>query len=108
MPITNKEKWDKYNSKNKDEYGGACVKLARRVMEYLDKEDKFDSNELITRANKEFNEGITGFMAGAIATMVSQCHSRGEEFKKSWNNEVSGDKMEGVNNPALMTIQIKD
>jgi hypothetical protein len=116
MPISNQEAWSTWVESNKDSYGEACVNVARRVMELLDKEDKFDTHEIICRADKETKMGgITGFMAGAVAQMVSECHSRGEEFRRMWNCEVQigteGDKANktgGVLNPALLTIQTKD
>lgn len=88
MPITNQELWDDYVTKNDDPYGGTCVKVARRVMEILDEDltplsKKNDVHTLICKADDDVKAGgITGFMAGAVATMVSQCHSRGKEFRK--------------------------
>lgn len=105
--IEDQKKWQNYVNKNKDEYGKCCVDVARVVMDHLDKEKEFDAQVLIIKASNELKEDITGFMAGAVASMVSDVHSRGDEFKKSWNNEVSGDKMGGVNNPALMTVETK-
>lgn len=49
--------------------------------------------------------------AGCVASMVSKCHSRGEEFRKKWNidNQIQtegekANKEGGVLNPALLTI----
>ena len=112
MPIKNEEAWKLYKENNQDAYGGACVKVAGKVMEYLDVEPgDFDPHDLICRADKESEcGGITGFMAGAAAAMVSACHSRGEEFRKKWN-ELHGLKPEhdngGVINPAIFTISEK-
>ena len=118
MPITNQEKWDKYVSKNKDSYGKACVDVARRVMEILDENDKpiesgYHPNTqlthgMIVKADRGVHNGqseLTGFMAGVVSVMITHCHSRGEEWKKVWNKENTGDKIDGVNNPALMTIE---
>jgi len=49
--------------------------------------------------------GITGFMAGCVAGMVSQCHSRGEEFRKKWNESYGAKDAKGTINPALVTIK---
>jgi hypothetical protein len=104
--IKDTKKWNNYVKKNEGEpYGKCCVDIARKVMEYLDKEKEFDADDLVSRADKELKGDITGFMAGAIAMMVSQCHSRGEEFKKKWNKQTTGNKMNGVKNPALLTIK---
>lgn len=114
MPITDEEKWKSWETNNQDSYGKCCVDVAREVMRILDEEPgEFDSHELVCRADKQINAGgITGFMAGAVAAMVSQCHSRGEEFRRQWNlsHQISdeGEKanqMEGaVLNPAILNI----
>ena len=105
MSIKNKEKWGKYIENNKDPYGKACIKIAEKVMEYLDKEKDFDSENLIHRADNELNYGISGFMAGVAASIIYHCHSRGEEFKKSWDKNIKGDIVNGVKNPAVLTIK---
>lgn len=90
--------------------------VARRAMEILDNESEdFDTHALICRADDESKAGgITGFMAGCVASMISQCHSRGEEFRKKWNkdNQIhdEGDKANesgGVLNPAILNIEPK-
>ena len=126
MSIVNKEIWDSYVNNNKDAYGKCCVDVAREVMRLLDEDntplhegyhpDKNTPHGLICLADDNIEAGgITGFMAGAVATMVSQCHSRGEEFRKIWNHEIQigteGDeanKNGGVLNPAILNISKKD
>ena len=80
-------------------------------MEILDIETDFDPHEIICRADDETETGgITGFMAGAVASMVSQCHSRGEEFRKAWNHDIGKttgqEDSDGVLNPALVTFSL--
>ena len=109
MPIINEEKWASWVENNKDPYGGACVAVARKAMEILDLEPgDFDTHELISRADKESGAGgITGYMAGAAASMISVCHSRGEEFRAKWNKSYNVDESQskgGVVNPAIITI----
>jgi hypothetical protein len=110
MPIVKQKEWDHTVEINTDSYGGACVKIARKVMEILDAEADpiADIDKLISRAEHEVGEnGITGFMAGCIAQMVSQCHSRGDEFRRMWNSSygVTEEKAQGgVVNPAIVTI----
>lgn len=116
MPITEMEKWNELVKINDDPYGSACILVARRVMEILDKKSgEFDCHEIICQADDESSAGgITGFMAGCVAGMVSQVHSRGEEFRRKWNvdNQI-GDEGEKANekgtilNPALLTIKEK-
>ncbi len=112
MPVSDTEKWKKWKDANTDGYGGACMAVAERVMQLLDDDPgNFDAEKLVHRANKDTDGGITGFMAGAVASMVSQCHSRGEEFRRKWNGETElGDEGKranegkGVLNPALLNI----
>jgi len=115
MPITNQELWDSCVKNNDDPYGGCCVKVASQVMKILDDEPgEFDIYKIICRADDETKAGgITGFMAGAVASMVSQCHSRGEEFRQKWNIDhqiqdegEKANKSGDVLNPALLNIKL--
>jgi len=116
MPIVKQEDWDKWVKNNYDPYGAACIDVARRVMKILDEEPgEFDCHDTICRADKETDAGgITGFMAGVVASMVSRCHSRGEEFRLKWNlsNQIGneGERANdsgGVLNPALLNVGTK-
>jgi hypothetical protein len=112
MAITDQESWDSWVESNTDPYGKCCVGVARRVMEILDEGNDFDTHKIICQADDDIEAGgITGFMAGAVASMVSKCHSRGEEFRRVWNKDnqigTEGDDAnegEGVLNPALLNI----
>ena len=115
MPIIKQEEWDKYVKLNKDAYGKCCVDVAREVMHLLDEPNKgyenIDTHRIICEAEKNIGgDGITGFMAGCVAEMVSHCHSRGEEFRKAWNGDVGKvtgqENVEGVLNPAVMTVSM--
>jgi len=111
MPIINQDYWDNQVEINKDEYSKCCVDIAREVMRLLDTPEyqSFDCHKIICDAEKNVEEsGITGFMAGAIASIVNSCHSRGEEFRKKWNlgYSVTEDMAKGGTvNPALITIE---
>jgi len=102
MPVI-KEKEDEWNNCikiNDDPYGKYCVDVAREVMRLLDTAEyqDIDTNKIIcdaeTNIGKDIktqeSEGVTGFMVGCIdqevVQMVSRCHSRGEEFRRKWNN----------------------
>jgi len=104
MKLKNRTLWEEWESKNKDPYGKCCVDVARRVMEILDDGKPFDCHKIICQADDEVKAGgITGFMAGCVASMVFNCHERGEEFKTKWNagyDTVS----DGVVNPAILTV----
>lgn len=113
MPITNQDDWKEWVTSNTDPYGKTCVDVAREVMRMLDEpiylHTPIDTHKLICDADKNISAGgITGFMAGCVAQMVSKCHSRGEEFRKAWNKGygVKEDKG-GVVNPAILTIKEK-
>lgn len=113
MSIINQKKWKSYEEKNSDPYGKCCIDVARRVMEILDENKEFDTNKIICQADNDIEAGgITGFMAGCVAQIVSACHSRGEEFRRKWNidNQISneGEKANnsnGVLNPALLVVK---
>ena len=112
--IVDQEKWDSWVKDNTDEYGKACMDVARRVMEILDEENpsELDCHALICRADNEMlgeeEGGITGFMAGMVASMVSQCHSRGAEFHEAWNAFFGVEPDKGTVNPALITVGVDE
>lgn len=117
MKLKNEKLWDIWAKNNKDDaYSKCCVDIAKRVMELLDENDTplrngyhpdiYTAHGLICKADKDIDAGgITGFMEGAVAQMVSGCHERGEEFRKSWNGNID-EKYdgEGVLNPALIRV----
>lgn len=115
MPIVDTEGWKKCVDNNQDPYGGCCVNVAREVMRLLDERTgDFDPHSLICEADDNIKAGgITGFMAGAVASMVSKVHSRGEEFRQRWNGTYQKDGEPGrrpkdnggVINPAIITIR---
>lgn len=89
-----------------DPYSFACVEGTIKVIAAL------DSGKSVKESHDEMYEtGLTGFMAGEIARMVSTFHERGDEFKDFWNEQfgVSKEKAKGgVVNPALLTIETKE
>lgn len=113
MPIVDNELWQSWVDANQDPYGKYCVNVARQVMVILDEEpDEFDCHTIICRADEEIEtDGLTGFMAGCVAQMVSETHSRGEEFRRKWNCHCQisdeGEKANesgGVLNPAVLSL----
>jgi len=115
MPITYQADWDKWVGANQDPYGKCCVDVARHAMNILDERGEVgDPDQLITDAENrlpEHEQGITGFMAGAVAAMISGCHSMGDEFRRAWNLKTQihdeGERANengGVLNPALLNI----
>ena len=114
MPITNDPLWQSWVEANTDPYGKCCIDVAREVMRRLDaKQGPFDPRLLVNDADKAIKAGgITGAMAGFVASMVAQVHSRGEEFRRAWNRETQigteGDeanaKGKGTLNPAFLRV----
>ena len=108
MPITDQLFFNEQVAVNTDPYGKCVVDVAREVMHLLDlpEHEKFDSDNLISRADVLLGLGITGFQAGCVAQLVVKCHSRGEEFRASWNAKYD-DKPhpDGVVNPAVFTMK---
>lgn len=115
MPIIDNTRWTTWVENNTDEYGKACVDVARRVMELLDNlpanDMSYDTHALIAQADTDIEAGgITGYMAGAVALIVSECHSRGPEFRANWNYRVAGVKGDEATkagqtlNPALLVF----
>lgn len=72
---------------NQDAYGGACVRTAEAIMDYLDtfegdfnigySPDMTTPHGIVCHVD---DEGITGFMAGAARNIVAQCHVLGWKF----------------------------
>ena len=116
MNLKNEKAWKGYVEVNIGDYGKCAVDVARRVMEILDNGEAFETHAIVCQADKDVHNGqgeLTGFLAGCVASMVSKCHIRGEEFRKQWNidNQIhdEGEKVNvtgGVINPALLTIEI--
>jgi hypothetical protein len=113
MPITKKKDFNEWVKNNKDPYGKGCVDVAREVMRLLDMPNyaDFDVFKILSDADDNVDVGITGFMAGCVAQMVSHCHSRGEEFRKKWNlayqirdEGKKANEGKGVLNPALLNL----
>lgn len=79
-------------------------KKALVLMELLPEDQPIDARALVNEADKILDEGITGNMAAYIALIATKCHSRGEEFRKSWNTQNGNPDSKGVVNPAVMHI----
>jgi hypothetical protein len=111
--ITKQKEWDECVAKNQDPYGKACIDVAREVMRLLDEpiyqDGNIDCHKLICDADDNVKaSGITGYMDGCVAQMVGAFHSRGEDFRKSWNKGYGVDEEKakgGIVNPAILTIK---
>jgi len=95
------EEWQKAVNKNKDGYGKGVIKIVEKVCSELDKGKSPQEAESIGIEDS----GITGFQAGAMASMINYFHPRGDEFRKYFNKVCGGTgKEKGTINPAIMTI----
>lgn len=95
------EEWKKVVEVNtSDEYSKAVVEAAVKICLYLEK--GYTPAEAESKALEDCN--ITGFQAGAMASIVSKYHEKGDEFKKYWNNKFNADDREDVVNPAIVEI----
>lgn len=121
MPIREdqQENWDAYVEVNShDAYSKCCVDVSIKVAELIDQlhdDVEVNANKLIAQADQELNTGITGFMAGCVANAISNAHTRGEEFRISWNKEWGGSQAEKANskpgaviNPVVFSIGTGD
>jgi len=108
LKLKDKEAWDTAVAVNVDPYGKCCIDVARRVMEKIDAGEEINPHKLICDADKEIGAGgITGYMAGAVASMISAWHEKGEEFKRVWNKGHGVENAKGTVNPALVTVNLK-
>jgi len=111
MPIINQELWDQGVELNsEDEYGMDIIEATKNAMKILDNEDEFDIDDVMNRVGGQ----LSGFQAGIVSVGITECHSRGEEWRKAWNlREQIGNEGErynregGVINPAIMNIERK-
>jgi hypothetical protein len=93
--------------KDTQAYVGAIFKVGEKVLELLEAlgDKEIDADVLITQANEELQEGITGNQATFVAMITINCHSRGEEFRKSWNKSNGNEFSKGIINPAVLNIK---
>lgn len=103
--------YSNWYEKNSDPYGRACFTYAERWADLLEKkiEESDDPEKAIVDNAEKLSheadvEGITGFMYGAAASILSQCWLYGEYLRK-WHNKEYYYDGDGVVNPAIITIE---
>ena len=107
MPILNPEKFAKEKIEcDGDEYLLTILRIAEYIMALIENlgEKEIDAKALVHEADRELKKGITGNMVGYVVMLVAKYHSRGEEFRKSWNKSWHRPEATGVINPAQVTI----
>jgi hypothetical protein len=115
MQLKDEQAWNEWKEANTDPYGGACIKAADdwgTAMEPLIAEGMSIGDAANATIDKAIYEpGLTGFMYGAVASMLSRCWIHGEVFRR-WHNKDcqigdEGDRANesgGVLNPAILNI----
>ena len=107
VKTTSKSEWEKCKRANTEDYGKAIISYATlwiQYMEYLTKRYGMSISKIWNEcSNLADIEGVTGFMYGAAASMISRVWKHGEEFRKLYNSKW-GYYGEGTVNPAVLTI----
>jgi hypothetical protein len=116
MKTKDAELWQKCKDNNQDAYGGACMRVAERwadLMELDIEQGKTIKEVAAARFQQaDADEGVTGFMYGAIVSTLSAVWVHGEKLRK-WHNlgvqiRDEGEKANlsgGVLNPAILCIK---
>ena len=109
-----KKNWEQYVEVNsKDGYSYGVVTYAERwakYMQHLMKKHNKNVAQIADNASHASDvEGITGFMYGCAVSVLSQCWKYGDELRR-WHNKKWGreDVVDGVVNPAVMTIEVTE
>jgi len=103
-------KYQNGKAKNTDGYGSGIYRYAEKWADLMEKEiaSGKDVADTAERTSYEADtEGITGFMYGAAVAILSSCWEYGERLK-AWHNKKYGYAGQGVVNPAILTVEVKD
>ncbi len=93
------EKYVKINSE--DEYSKVVISAGENVGKLL---DEGKSPEEAEKGLHGFQ--LTGYMAGAVVSIINHFHPRGEEMNSFWNKSLGGTGEEkDTINPAILTIK---
>ena len=96
--------WEKHVEVNKkDIYSHTITMVAERVSDILDERseplkngywpDANTAHGVVCQADRDINAGgITGFMAGAVCSIIRHFHPKGEEFYMSYTNKMEESK----------------
>lgn len=111
IELSDPEYWNEVKRVNSDDgYGMATIEFAENWAKLMQKEIS-EGKTLAECADKTSFElgflGITGFMYGFSVNILSHCWKYGEELRK-WHNKDYGYEGDGVVNPAVLTLNVKD
>ena len=112
-----KKSYNDWLKNNEDGYGRTCFVYAERWADLLEieyiKAVNVPMKDIIEKYADDFShkadvEGITGFMAGVAASILTQCWEYGKIFNVWWNKQWGVENAEGTVNPAIMTVSTKE
>lgn len=116
--LSNEDEWKGFVESNSDPYGSACVRYAetwallmkaKMIDDMVKDADVLDwmQENASDLSHEADTEGITGFMYGAAVQMLSKCWKYGEDLRK-WHNKEYDHEGDGVVNPAIINVNVKD
>jgi uncharacterized protein YgiM (DUF1202 family) len=110
MKVKDIQVYEDWKAKQKDGYGQAIFRYAEKWAGLM--ENAIENGEKVKDVAEKLSheadtEGITGFMYGASVSILSQCWEHGEKLRKWHNNEYAYEG-DGVVNPAILTVEVKD
>ena len=112
-----KKKYQAWLGNNNDSYGRTCFVYAERWADMLEieyiKSINIPMEKILELHGDDYShkadvEGMTGFMVGVSASILSQCWEFGKIFKVWWNKQWGVEDAEGTVNPAIMTLSAKE
>lgn len=106
IELSDKEKFESWKANNTDAYGNAifeyAILWAQLMQQELSKGKTID--ECADKASHDADtDGITGYMYGAAAAILSECWKYGQELRV-WHNKKYEYEGDGIVNPAILTI----
>ncbi len=109
--------WEKGLANNQDSYGGGRYEFA----EYWARLMQAEAKSLGVNIDRQFMDqhaselshqlgymGITGFMYGAVISILSHCWKYGEVLRQWHNKEYGAEDSKGVVNPAVLSFSVKE
>lgn len=111
IELSDPDYWNETKRVNADDgYGMATIEFAESWARLIQKEIS-QGKTLEECAEKTSFElgflGITGFMYGLSVNILSHCWIHGDQLRK-WHNKDYGYEGDGVVNPAVFTLNVKD
>lgn len=102
--------YENWKNNNLDFYGKEIFAYSERWANLMEKaiENGEQLEDVAEKFSKEANtSGITGFMYGMAAQILSTCWECGEQFN-TWHNNKYGYHGKGTVNPAIINVNIKE